>query len=147
MQSPPQNPQKGSSQLEGEHIKKDKGKKAMSSKDAEEVSTESDSDDETHTVLAPCELGIDLDRPLSEQDPLDRLNDLANKKRKHVMTFHTSSKLTKRLNSISSNMKIHPAEEFLRREKVALFKGISNLLGKSTLVGIEVQQLSLKDCT
>ncbi|GJY42359.1 hypothetical protein Tco_0429629 [Tanacetum coccineum] len=29
------------------------------------------------------ELGIDLDRPLSEQDPLDRLNDLENKKRKH----------------------------------------------------------------
>ncbi|GJV12757.1 hypothetical protein Tco_1354298 [Tanacetum coccineum] len=36
-----------SSQPEGEHIKKDKGKKAMSSKDAEEVSTESDFDDET----------------------------------------------------------------------------------------------------
>ncbi|GKC10631.1 hypothetical protein Tco_1007413 [Tanacetum coccineum] len=47
MQSPPQNPQKGSSQLEGEHIKKDKGKKAMSSKDAKEVSTESSFDDET----------------------------------------------------------------------------------------------------
>ncbi|GKE98341.1 hypothetical protein Tco_0021692, partial [Tanacetum coccineum] len=31
-----------------------------------------------------AELGIDLDRPLSEQDPLDRLNDLANKKRKHA---------------------------------------------------------------
>ncbi|GJV29389.1 hypothetical protein Tco_1385837 [Tanacetum coccineum] len=41
---------KGSSQPEGEHIKKDKGKKAMSSKDAEEVSTESDSDDETTYV-------------------------------------------------------------------------------------------------
>ncbi|GJX44666.1 hypothetical protein Tco_0261342 [Tanacetum coccineum] len=50
MQSPPQNPQKGSSQPKGEHIKKDKGKKAMSSKDAEEVSTESDSDDETTHV-------------------------------------------------------------------------------------------------
>ncbi|GJS81785.1 hypothetical protein Tco_0748326 [Tanacetum coccineum] len=31
-----------------------------------------------------AELGIDLDRPLSKQDPLDRLNDLANKKRKHA---------------------------------------------------------------
>ncbi|GJR87097.1 hypothetical protein Tco_0211108 [Tanacetum coccineum] len=50
MQSPPQYPQKGSSQPEREHIKKDKGKKAMSSKDAEEVSTESDSDDETTYV-------------------------------------------------------------------------------------------------
>ncbi|GJR20708.1 hypothetical protein Tco_0969235 [Tanacetum coccineum] len=50
MQSPPQNPQKGSYQPEGEHIKKDKGKNAMSLKDAEEVSTESDSDDETTHV-------------------------------------------------------------------------------------------------
>ncbi|GJY17157.1 putative reverse transcriptase domain-containing protein [Tanacetum coccineum] len=41
---------KGSSQHEGEHIKKDKGKKVMSSKDAEEVSTKSDSDDETTHV-------------------------------------------------------------------------------------------------
>ncbi|GKE63840.1 hypothetical protein Tco_1514207, partial [Tanacetum coccineum] len=39
-----------SSQPEGEHIKKDKGKKAMSSKDAEEVSTEIKSDDETIQV-------------------------------------------------------------------------------------------------
>ncbi|GJX79810.1 hypothetical protein Tco_0327959 [Tanacetum coccineum] len=196
MQTPPQNPQKGSSQLEREHIKKDKGKKAMSSKDAEEMSTESDSDDETtrvpgsmvesskkkdfkkfdfvtedeehvhlteeqtvvnkyyndklqydrycdkmlnrkaklritncdiltrkgpitlkvyreddtskiilefkasdlhlgewREVVKACpnkkaELGIDLDRPLSEQDPLDRLNDLPNKKRKHADDIH-----------------------------------------------------------
>ncbi|GJV26376.1 hypothetical protein Tco_1379071 [Tanacetum coccineum] len=47
MQSPPKNPQKGSSQPEGENIKKDKGKKTMSSKDVEEVSTESKFDDET----------------------------------------------------------------------------------------------------
>ncbi|GKB04275.1 hypothetical protein Tco_0832418, partial [Tanacetum coccineum] len=39
-----------SAQPEGEHIKKDKGKKVMSSKDAEEVSTESESDDETTHV-------------------------------------------------------------------------------------------------
>ncbi|GJX06277.1 hypothetical protein Tco_0194209 [Tanacetum coccineum] len=38
-----------SSHPEGEHIKKDKGKKAMSLKDAEEVSTKSDyNDDTTH---------------------------------------------------------------------------------------------------
>ncbi|GJQ94593.1 hypothetical protein Tco_0005732 [Tanacetum coccineum] len=49
MQSPPQNPQKVSSEPEREHIKKDKVKKAMSSKDAKEVSTESDFNDEiTH---------------------------------------------------------------------------------------------------
>ncbi|GJT59397.1 hypothetical protein Tco_1002930 [Tanacetum coccineum] len=50
MQSPAQNPQKGSSQPEGERIKKEKGKKAMSLKDAEEVSTKSVSDDETTRV-------------------------------------------------------------------------------------------------
>ncbi|GKE67884.1 hypothetical protein Tco_1522045 [Tanacetum coccineum] len=43
-----QRPPKCSSQPEGEHIKKDKGKKAMSSKEAEKESTNSDSDnDET----------------------------------------------------------------------------------------------------
>ncbi|GKD42452.1 hypothetical protein Tco_1267097, partial [Tanacetum coccineum] len=42
-------PPKGSSQTEGEHIKKDKGKKVLSSKEAVKESTESDSDDdETH---------------------------------------------------------------------------------------------------
>ncbi|GJS48768.1 hypothetical protein Tco_0598889 [Tanacetum coccineum] len=172
----------GSSKPEGGHIKKDKGKKAMSSKDAKEVSTENDFDDDTthvpgsmvesskkkelkrycdkmlnrraksritnrdiltrkgpitlkvyreddtseiipefkasdlhlvewREVVTACpnkkgkgwtsiykqiqermdylctteaELGIDLDRPISKQDPLDRLNDLENKKRKHA---------------------------------------------------------------
>ncbi|GJW76543.1 hypothetical protein Tco_0138225 [Tanacetum coccineum] len=50
MQSPfPQSPPKGSSQTEGEHIRKDNGKKALSSEEAVKESTESDSDDdETH---------------------------------------------------------------------------------------------------
>ncbi|GJW12984.1 retrovirus-related pol polyprotein from transposon TNT 1-94 [Tanacetum coccineum] len=50
MQSPfPQRPLKGSSQTEGEHIKKNKGKKALSSEEVVKESTESDSDDdETH---------------------------------------------------------------------------------------------------
>ncbi|GKA86817.1 hypothetical protein Tco_0808528 [Tanacetum coccineum] len=50
MQIPLQNPPKGSSQPEGEQIKKDKGKKAMSSEEAEKESTNSDSDDETHVT-------------------------------------------------------------------------------------------------
>ncbi|GKD70078.1 hypothetical protein Tco_1324168, partial [Tanacetum coccineum] len=46
MQSPfPQRTPKESSRTKGEHIKKDKGKKAMSSEDTEEESTESDSND------------------------------------------------------------------------------------------------------
>ncbi|GKB00083.1 hypothetical protein Tco_0828076 [Tanacetum coccineum] len=233
MQSPPQNPQKVSSEPEREHIKKDKVKKAMSSKDAKEVSTESDFNDEiTHVpgsmvesskkkdlkifdfvtedgehvylteeqisaqkkieeeakakvvkherkirkeelidllgpdvvnkyyndklqydrycdkmlnriaksritncdiltrkgpitlkvyreddtseiipdfkasdlhpgewreVIKASELGIDLDRPLCEQDPLDRLNDLENKKRKHADDIHDFFRANKRL--------------------------------------------------
>nr|GFA00263.1 hypothetical protein [Tanacetum cinerariifolium] len=43
--------------------------------------------------------GIDLDRPLSEQDPLDKRNDLANKKRKHADDIHDLFKANKRLKS------------------------------------------------
>ncbi|GKE28116.1 hypothetical protein Tco_1443500 [Tanacetum coccineum] len=53
--------------------------------------------DYLHTTEA--ELGIDLDRPLSEHDPLDRLNDLANKKIKHVDDIHDFFKANKRLKS------------------------------------------------
>ncbi|GJS33279.1 hypothetical protein Tco_0531661 [Tanacetum coccineum] len=52
MQSPFfQSPPKSSSQSEGEHIKKDRGKKALSLEEAEKVSTNRDSDDdETHVT-------------------------------------------------------------------------------------------------
>ncbi|GJY55471.1 hypothetical protein Tco_0454586 [Tanacetum coccineum] len=52
MQSPfLHNPPKSSSQPEGEHTKKDKGKKALSLKEAEKKSIDSDSDDdETHVA-------------------------------------------------------------------------------------------------
>ncbi|GJR23545.1 hypothetical protein Tco_0972072 [Tanacetum coccineum] len=205
----PQSPPKGSSQTEGEHIKKDKGKKALSSKEAIKESTESDSDDdETHlsvsmvessrikkvnkfdlitrdgkhihlieeqinqqkkieeeakpeaakrksevrkeelidllglevvnkyynnklqydryydkmlnrraiSKITNCdvftkkglitlkvyredELGINWSNPLSKQDPLDKLNDLPNKKRKHVDDIHDYFKANKRLKS------------------------------------------------
>ncbi|GJZ22584.1 hypothetical protein Tco_0559623 [Tanacetum coccineum] len=45
------------------------------------------------------ELGIDLDKPLSEHDPLDRLNDLENKKRKHADDIHEFFRANKRLKS------------------------------------------------
>ncbi|GKA45948.1 hypothetical protein Tco_0738744 [Tanacetum coccineum] len=44
-----------------------------------------------------AELRIDLDRPLSEQGPLDRLNDLENKKRKHADDIHDFFRANKRL--------------------------------------------------
>ncbi|GJY05293.1 hypothetical protein Tco_0371233 [Tanacetum coccineum] len=47
--------------------------------------------------ITEAKLGIDLDRPLSEQDPLDRLNDLENKKRKHVDDIHDFFRANKRL--------------------------------------------------
>ncbi|GJU53444.1 pleiotropic drug resistance protein 1-like protein [Tanacetum coccineum] len=51
MQSPSlQPPPKSSSQPVGEHIKEDKGKKALSLEKAEKESTDSDSDDETHVT-------------------------------------------------------------------------------------------------
>nr|GEZ30924.1 hypothetical protein [Tanacetum cinerariifolium] len=45
------------------------------------------------------ELSINLDIPLSEQDPLEKLNDLANKKRKHADDIHDFFKANKRLKS------------------------------------------------
>ncbi|GJV05525.1 hypothetical protein Tco_1343181 [Tanacetum coccineum] len=204
MQTPPQNPQKGSSQPEGEHIKEDKGKKALSSEvveeelkrfyfvtesgehvhltkehisapkkieeeakaeaarregeirkeeltgllgpevvyreyDTSEIIPEFKASDlhlgEWREVVKACpnkkgkgwmsiykqiqermdylrtteaELGIDLDRPLSEQDPLDRLNDLANKKRKHADDIHDFFRANKRLKS-SVQYEDHPA--------------------------------------
>ncbi|GJW11068.1 hypothetical protein Tco_1576895 [Tanacetum coccineum] len=53
--------------------------------------------DYIHTTKA--ELGINLDIHLSEQDPLDKLNDLANKKRKHADDIYDYFKANKRLKS------------------------------------------------
>ncbi|GJV05487.1 hypothetical protein Tco_1343143 [Tanacetum coccineum] len=200
-------------------FKKDKGKKAMSSKDAEEVSTESESDDETthvpgsmveyskkkelkkraklritnydiltrkgpitlkvyreddtseiipefkasdlhlgewREIVTACpnkkgkgwtsiykqtqeridylrttegEQGINLDRPLSEQDPLDRLNDMENKKRKHTNDIHDFFRANKRLKS-SVQYEDHPAGIALN-EPVLETK--ERLLGKSSV--------------
>ncbi|GJX73505.1 hypothetical protein Tco_0312100 [Tanacetum coccineum] len=51
--------------------------------------------DYIHKVEA--ELGINLDIPLSKQGPLDKLNDLENKKRKHADEIHDYFKANKRL--------------------------------------------------
>ncbi|GJX76527.1 hypothetical protein Tco_0323338 [Tanacetum coccineum] len=53
--------------------------------------------DYIHTTEA--ELHINLDIPLSKQDPLDKLNDIANKKRKHVEDIHDYFKANKRIKS------------------------------------------------
>ncbi|GJW02401.1 hypothetical protein Tco_1561257 [Tanacetum coccineum] len=46
-----------------------------------------------------AELGINLDIPLNKEDPLDKLNDPANKKRKHADDIHDYFKANKRLKS------------------------------------------------
>ncbi|GJU01999.1 hypothetical protein Tco_1112337 [Tanacetum coccineum] len=69
-----------------------------------------------------AELGIDLDRPLSEQDPLDRLNDLANKKRKHADYIHDFSRANKRLKS-SVQYKDHPAGTVLNEPVLDIHQG------------------------
>ncbi|GKC93212.1 hypothetical protein Tco_1158654 [Tanacetum coccineum] len=46
-----------------------------------------------------AELEIDLDKPLSEQDPLDKLNDLAKKKRKNADDIYDYFRANKRLKS------------------------------------------------
>ncbi|GJR76222.1 hypothetical protein Tco_0088587 [Tanacetum coccineum] len=189
MQSPSlQPPLKSSSQHEGEHIKEDKGKKALSLEEAETESTDSDSDDETHvtgSMVEPSmrkklkkfdfitedgrkavsritnydvltrkgtitlkvyredgtseiipnykastrmdyihttkeELGINLDIPLSKQDPLDKLNDLANKKRKHADDIHDYFKANKRLKS-SVQYKDHLLGTMLNKPVLEIF--------------------------
>ncbi|GJU44990.1 hypothetical protein Tco_1202256 [Tanacetum coccineum] len=54
-----------------------------------------------------AELGINLDIPLSEHDLLNKLNDLANKKRKHVDDIYDYFKANKRLKS-SVQYEDHP---------------------------------------
>ncbi|GKC67510.1 hypothetical protein Tco_1100108 [Tanacetum coccineum] len=46
-----------------------------------------------------AKLGIDLDKPLGEQDPIDKLNDLAKKKRKHADDIHDLFRSTKKFKS------------------------------------------------
>nr|GEX13456.1 hypothetical protein [Tanacetum cinerariifolium] len=49
--------------------------------------------------ITKAELDINMDIPLSKQDPLDKLNDLANKKRKHADDIHYYLKENKKLKS------------------------------------------------
>ncbi|GJW17951.1 hypothetical protein Tco_0025387 [Tanacetum coccineum] len=49
--------------------------------------------------ITEAELGINLEIPLSKQDPLDKLNDIANKKRKHAEDIYDYFKANKRLKS------------------------------------------------
>ncbi|GJU01139.1 hypothetical protein Tco_1111477 [Tanacetum coccineum] len=115
MQTHLQSPTRSSSQPKGGHIKKDKGKKVMSLKEAKKESTESDFDDEAHVTgfmvkSSKIKKLKKFDFKLEEEakaeaakqegeDPLGKLNDLANKKRKHADDIQDYFKETKRLKS------------------------------------------------
>ncbi|GJU94578.1 hypothetical protein Tco_1319334 [Tanacetum coccineum] len=93
MQSPPQNLQKGSCQPKGEHIKKDKGKKAMSSKDPEEVSTKSDSNDETTHVPGSIKIKEEAKAEAARRDGEMRKEELINLLGLEVMSKYYNDKL------------------------------------------------------
>ncbi|GKB48030.1 hypothetical protein Tco_0898783 [Tanacetum coccineum] len=68
--------------------------KAEAAKRESEIGTRMDY---IHTTEA--EQGINLDIPISKQDPLNKLNNLANKRRKHADDIHDYFKANKRLKS------------------------------------------------
>nr|GEY56071.1 hypothetical protein [Tanacetum cinerariifolium] len=64
----------------------------------EQINAQKKIEEEAKAEATRCEeLGINMDIPLSKQDPLDKLNDLANKKRKHADDIHDYFKANKRL--------------------------------------------------
>ncbi|GKE20121.1 hypothetical protein Tco_1431633, partial [Tanacetum coccineum] len=59
-----------------------------------------------------AELEIDFNKPLSKQNPLDKLNDLARKKRKHADDIHDYFRFTKKIKS-SVQYEDHPVRTAL----------------------------------
>nr|GEW27337.1 hypothetical protein [Tanacetum cinerariifolium] len=94
-----------------------------------------------------AEVGINLDRPLSEQDPLDRLNDLTNKKRKHADDIHDFFRANKRLKS-SVQYKDHPASIVLNEHVLASALQVLRRLGSIfTSVYAVVNKLKKDSCS
>ncbi|GJW81711.1 hypothetical protein Tco_0145686 [Tanacetum coccineum] len=89
-----------------------------------------------------AELGIDLDRPLREQDLLDRLNDLANKKRKHVDDIHDFFRANKKPKS-SVQYKDHPASTVFNEPVLASALQVLRRLG-SIFTSVYVAEQKLK---
>ncbi|GJU88384.1 hypothetical protein Tco_1300807 [Tanacetum coccineum] len=65
-------------------------------------------------------LGIDLNKPLSEQDLLDKMNELAKKKRKHADDIHDYFRANKRLKS-PVQYEDHPARTVLNEPVLEIF--------------------------
>nr|GEW60960.1 hypothetical protein [Tanacetum cinerariifolium] len=73
-----------------------------------------------YNVLTRKELGIDVDIPLSEQDPLDKLNDLVKKKRKNADDIHDYFRANKRLKLLIQYAD-HPTETVLNEPVLEIF--------------------------
>nr|GEU56330.1 uncharacterized mitochondrial protein AtMg00810-like [Tanacetum cinerariifolium] len=208
-------PLKSSFQPEGEHIKKDKGKNDMSSKDAEEEGSESNFDDTIHLTGSMVEssknkklkkfdfvtkggdhvhltkeqikaqkrieesakaeaakhkvekgkgwptmygqiqtridylhetkvkLETDLDKPPSEQDPLDKLSGLAKTKRKNADDIHDYFRANKRLKS-SVQYEDHPAETMLNESVLGMI--MFNSYHKQILLPFKTLEISQMRC-
>ncbi|GKC03592.1 hypothetical protein Tco_0995202, partial [Tanacetum coccineum] len=157
-------PPKSSPQPEGELIKKDKVKKVMSSKDAEEEGTESGSDDEGNLTCPMGEsskkkklkkfdfvtkrgylhkteaaLETDFSKPFSKQDPLDKLNDLARNNRKHADDIHDYFRSTKKFKS-AIQYEDHPARTVLNEPCMELqFSLVDNSKLKDVALLLEAE--------
>ncbi|GKE07712.1 hypothetical protein Tco_1411263, partial [Tanacetum coccineum] len=174
IQSPfPQSLPKGSSQTEGEHIKKDKGKKALSSEEATKESTGSDSDDDE----------IHLSRSMVESSRIKKVKkfDFVTEEGKHIHLTEEQINQQKKIEE-EAKAEVAKCESKVRKEElidllgpevvnkyqeelidllgpeVKVYKAGKGLLyvkrkkaislGNATSrVVIEVHQLSLKDCT
>nr|GEY07567.1 hypothetical protein [Tanacetum cinerariifolium] len=125
-------PPKSSSQPQEEPIKKDKGKKAISFKDAKEKSTQKQIKEQkkieecTKADAAKRKVGIRkeelvdvLDKSLGGKDPLNKLNEHAKKKRKHADGIHDCFKVNKRLKS-SVQYEDHPARTVLNKPVLSM---------------------------
>ncbi|GJT02600.1 hypothetical protein Tco_0823769 [Tanacetum coccineum] len=80
------------------------------------------------------ELKIDFDKPLEEQDPLDELNDVANKNRIRVDDFHDYFRSTKKFKP-SVRYKDHPAGTVLNEHVIGII--LFNSFQRQDFVTIE----------
>ncbi|GJW66512.1 hypothetical protein Tco_0120936 [Tanacetum coccineum] len=75
-----------------------------------------------------AKLKIDFNKPFSEQDPLDKLNDLARKKRTHVDDIHDYFRSTKKFKS-SIQYEDHPAKTMLNESCLEIYFRLHQGLG------------------
>ncbi|GKC56813.1 retrovirus-related pol polyprotein from transposon TNT 1-94 [Tanacetum coccineum] len=78
-----------------------------------------DGSDETIQSFKATELELDFNKPLGEQDPIIKLNDLARKKRKHADDIHDYFRSTKRYKSLAK-YEDHPSGTVLNEPSLGM---------------------------